>query len=128
MADDHPYPDVEAELVDTQLADLGYTCTATDEQLQQRIASTEVIRVQRLGGPPDAHTDHARVRVDVYGRTRAVAWSTARRVEQRLTGRLRRPLDLGSVENGLQRAPSDDEGTHVVTATYSISARRLLTG
>lgn len=125
MTDQAPYPDVEIALVEVQLDDLGFTCTATDEQLQERVKTTEVIRVMRVGGPDDGQTDRARVRVDVHARTRALAWSTARLVQQRLSGRLRAPLDLGGpAESGLQRAPSDDEGVFVVTATYPVSARR----
>jgi hypothetical protein len=67
MAGHAEFPDVELMLME-YLAPRGYLCTATPPDLQDRLASGQVIRVNRVGGGESGNRtqDNPRVQVQVF--------------------------------------------------------------
>lgn len=125
MTDLAPYADVERLLV-AVLADFGQVGTVLPSDLHAKLP---FVRPRRIGGADDRVTDVARVVVDVFAVSRAVAWDLALRVQQRMISGPRLVPGAGVIDRattnvGPQDAPYEDSRVRLVTAIYDVSSRR----
>lgn len=87
-----------------------------------------LVRVSGRGGADDLVTDRTRVDIEVFGRSRAVAYDRSEAIRARLLGAPHRVnsvvIDRVRTETKPFRAPWADTGVHRFMATYVLSARR----
>lgn len=129
MSDLAAFPDVEELLLDA-LGDLvvdpsTQIGTSTPPDLADHLP---FIRVTRFGGSDDRIRDLARIDVDTFGPTRAVAQPLAEQVRQRLlswplvvTGGV---IDRAETLTAPAEVPWDNQQIRRWTASYTVTCRR----
>lgn len=125
MADLAVFPDIEQALI-TLLAGFGTTGTVVPADLTSHMP---YVKVARFGGGDDRFTDTARVDVDCFAATRAVAFSTAEGIRQRLLGYPHSVIDVGTIDHvetltGPVEVPWADPNVRRFTSSYAIATRR----
>ncbi|MDT0302901.1 hypothetical protein [Streptomonospora wellingtoniae] len=125
MADLPVFVDAEDAVMDA-VTDIAPAESWTGTTLQ---GSLPRIRVRRVGGDDDGHTDRARVVVSVYAATTSQAKMLAARVRQRLTSGpssvAAGVLDKAATEAGPQDAPTaDSDNVRCREAIYRVYLRR----
>jgi hypothetical protein len=133
MAGHAEFPDVELMLME-YLAPHGYLCTATPPDLQDRLSSGQVIRVNRVGGGESKNrtVDNPRVQVQVFAlrdasdpraaHDKASAVRTALMNLPAITAEGR--LDSAVTESGPTDFPHPDPPVVRVQMIFRLSARR----